>query len=206
MPMDLVPIVTEYVTTYMVGEDHDLPTVEQDHPALAQAHAPTRRRWINVAEGDLVRAAADEVERLARSVDGLSPSDIVLLADHAHGRAIVDESRRRGIDCLSIFTEHDGLTRRARKRGFWAGTPGVKGCTIHSFKGWEARAVVCVPSSRGRIELYIAMTRVKAAPSRPAFLSIVNAVVDLSPFQPRFEREVLPSEVPALAGQSGLDL
>jgi hypothetical protein len=58
----------------------------------------------------------------------------------------------------------------------------------------------------GELQLYIAMTRVKAAPSRPAYLTVVNAVDSLRDFKPRFEREILPSEVPALGGQRTLDL
>ena len=37
-------------------------------------------------------------------------------------------------------------------------------------------------------------------------ISVINAVDSLRSFRPRFEREILPSEVPSLAGQSTLDL
>ncbi len=56
----------------------------------------------------------------------------------------------------------------------------------------------------GELELYVAMTRVKADPSRSAYLTVVNAVDSLREFKPRFEREILPSEVPALRGQTTL--
>ena len=32
--------------------------------------------------------------------------------------------------------------RRKRKTNFWGSAAGVKGCTVHSFKGWESRAVL----------------------------------------------------------------
>lgn len=206
MPVDLVPIVYEYARTFLSAAELDLPTVELDHPALADAHEPTRRVWVNVAADDVVEAAADQVVKLIRDEDGLSPSDIVLFSDHEIGLQIVEELRTRGNDAFSVFAPAGTQARRRLKRAFWAGSPGIKGCTVHSFKGWESRAVVCVPASQGELQLYIAMTRVKAAPSRSAFLTVVNAVDDLREFRSRFEREVLPSEVPALGGQRTLSL
>lgn len=206
MPVDLIPIVREFAERYIPEQGRDLPSIEVDHPGLHDAHEPTIRRWQNVADVDVIEAAADEVIRLSTQVDGLSPSDVVLLADHEAGVAIMAGLRARGNDVLSLFTANDGDARRRLKRAFWAGSPGIKGCTVHSFKGWESRAIVCVPSVMGELPLYIAMTRVKAAPSRPACLSVINCVDSLRSFKSRFEREILPSEVPALAGQSTLDV
>lgn len=207
MPVDLVPIVAAYAQVYLPGRDLDLPTVEKDHPALAEAHEPTVKRWIDVDNvSQLTADAVDAVEQLIEDHADLSPSDIVLLADHDAGLAIIEELRTRGHDAFCIFAPTGGEARKRLKRAFWAGRPGIKGCTVHSFKGWESRAVVCVPSPRGELALYIAMTRVKGEPTRPAFLTVVNAVDELRGFKTHFEREVLPNEVPALAGQRALDL
>ena len=206
MPVDLIPIAREFAERYLPEQGRDLPTIERDHPVLGDAHEPTIRRWSNVADVDVVEAAADEVMRLTSDVDRLSPSDVVLLAGHNVGVAIMTELRARGNDVLSMFTPNDGYERRQLKWAFWAGTPGIKGCTVHSFKGWESRAIVHVPSKMGELALYIAMTRVKAAPSRPSCISVINAVDSLRGFKERFDREVFASEVPALAGQATLDV
>ena len=206
MPVDLVPIVSEYAETFLRQPDLDLPSVQTDHPALTEAHEPTRRTWVNVAPEDIVARTVGEVWALVRDENGLSPSDIVLLTDHEIGLEVVRALQDSGCDAFSIFSRPGTEARRRLKRAFWAGRPGVKGCTVHSFKGWESRAVVCVPSTQGELALYIAMTRVKAEPSRPAFLTVVNAVEELRGFKSRFEREVLPSEVPELAGQRALVL
>lgn len=206
MPVDLIPIAAEFGARYLPDEERDLPTIEKDHPAGSEAHRPTVRRWVNVDERDAVRVAADEVEALFRSREGLSPSDIVVLADHEIGEQIMAELKARGNDAISVFTAGPGDYRQNRKRAFWGGQPGIKGCTVHSFKGWESRAVVCVPSVNAPRSLYIAMTRVKAAPSRQALLTIVNPNPGLNAFKARFEREVLASEVPELLGQQTLDI
>ncbi len=206
MPVDLIPIAAEFGARYLSADERDLPTIESDHPAGSEAHQPTVRRWVNVNEQNAVRIAADEVEALFKNFEGLSPSDIVLLADHETGEQIMNELRSRGNDVISVFTSGPGDFRQSRKRAFWGGQPGIKGCTIHSFKGWESRAVVCVPPANSPMSLYIAMTRVKAAPSRQALLTIVNPIPGLNSFKARFEREVLASEVPELLGQQALDV
>lgn len=206
MPVDLIPIVAEFGKRYLPDEDLDLPTIERDHPAGREAHKQTSRRWVNCTKQDLVNASADAVEALFREHESVSPSDVVLLADHELGVQIMSELKSRGNDTVSVFTQESGDTRQGRKRAFWGGRPGIKGCTIHSFKGWESRAVVCVTTTNPEVSLYIAMTRVKAAPSRSALITVVNSAPRLSGFKPRFERPIDPSEVPALAGQESLDI
>jgi len=206
MPLDLVPIAAEFARTFLPDAGRDLPSTEQDHPGLADAHAPTMRRWINTSQRNVIDQAAHEVRRLISRVEGLSPSDIALLADHAPGETIMRALREHRIDTVAMFTEVDGERRKRLKSSFWAGTPGVKGCTIHSFKGWESRAVVVVSTNALFVELYIALTRVKFAPGRSAYITVINAVDELAPFKARFEREVLPSEVPSLAGQATIDI
>jgi len=206
MPVDLIPIAAEFGTTYLPELDRQLPEITSDHPASFEAHEPTVRNWVNVTRNEVVQAAANEVESLFRNDSGLSPSDIVVLADHGIGGEIIDELVRRGNDAVAIFTPRDGDYRQSRKRGFWAGRPGIKGCTVQSFKGWESRAVVCVPQSKAELSLYVAMTRVKAAPSRSAFITVVNSHGSLRSFKERFERSISASEVPQLLGQRALDV
>jgi hypothetical protein len=206
MPVDLIPIVAEFGSRYLADEEPDLPTIELDHPAGHQAHKPTIRRWINTNRDSLVHRSADAVEAMFRDNESVSPSDVVLLADHDLGSQIMRELKNRGNDIVSVFTEEDDDLRRGKKNAFWGGRPGIKGCTVQSFKGWEARAVVCVATSKSEVSLYIAMTRVKSAPGRSALITVVNSEPKLGAFKSRFEREIDPSEVPALAGQASLDI
>ena len=84
-----------------------------------------------------------------------------------------------------------------------------KGCTVHSYKGWEGRALVIVNEDGGATErlLYVALGRVKGDPfNRSAFVTVVNTVARFNSFGSRFERHIGPDEVPALRGQVPLDL
>jgi hypothetical protein len=68
--------------------------------------------------------------------------------------------------------------QQRRKARFWPDAPGIKGCTIHSFKGWESRAVVMgIGSTKksGRLA-YVAMTRLKSdGLGRSSHVVVVNA-------------------------------
>ena len=209
MPPDLVPVVADFAQRYLSAENLDLPTVESDHPLLLEAYPATVRRWINADEANLAVIATDAVEHMLINHTSLHSDDLVVLADHDRGLLIADELTRRKHVMSHVFSAAPDKERQRRKRRFWGGTPGIKGCTIHSFKGWEARAVVIVltSGSGGPRNAYVAMTRLKGDPgNRAAFITVVNANPELSTFQPRFERAITSAEVPTLAGQGVLDV
>ena len=87
----------------------------------------------------------------------------------------------------------------------------LKGSTVHSFKGWESRAIIFVLDETnvnvdlGRLS-YTAITRVKGDPSqRSAYITIVNRLDKFTNYKDKFEREVTSAEVPQLAGDVELD-
>lgn len=207
MPADLVPVVAEFAECHMSGSELDLPTVEPDHPAKGVACAPTQRFWRNVGENAAAWGVRLAVETLLEQCDGLHPSDIVVLADHGVGADVMEALRGRGHEVSHLFAGANGPSADILKKRFWAGSPGIKGSTFHSFKGWEARAVVAVLTHQTKAAslLYVAMTRVKADPyHRPAGIAVVNAVGALNDFQAHFTREITVQEVPALGGQQAL--
>ena len=72
----------------------------------------------------------------------------------------------------------------------------MKGCTVHSFKGWETRALVTgIGTDRGSRRLaYVAMTRVKTdSAGGQSFLSVVNSDLNIAGFQSTFEEWAPPA-------------
>jgi hypothetical protein len=210
MPPDLVPIVAEFARRHVPVEHRDLPTLEMDHPLLVDAYPETVRSWVNTTDL-VVQEASDAAERLLNEHPSLHPNDLVVLAGHSRGGQIMAELQLRGHEVCYMFTpsgpDH-ASARQRRKRRFWGGTPGIKGCTVDSFKGWEARAVIAVPPANDLTNrrAYIAMTRVKGDPGRAACVTVVNTRPDLNSFKSQFERIISPDEVPAVAGQRVLEL
>lgn len=151
-------------------------------------------------EGDDAAEVADPA--------ALHEADVAVLTnEHKLGSIAADLIAARGIAVESLFSDDD-TERRWRKMRFWPGANALKASTVHSFKGWEARAVVlAVTDAVGEAELaYVGLSRVKGWPERPAFVTVVNADGTFDGFKDRFERELSVEEVPGLAGQTALDV
>lgn len=153
---------------------------------------PVTLRWRQVAEQELEAAALEALRELVTdSVEGLDPDYIVPFADVVYvvdrlevGDAIRAELNRRGVNVVHTFAA-DRRTRRGQKLSFFKGDARVKGTTIHSFKGWEGRALLLVvgPSERGaaRRLVYTGMTRLKRN-ARGSHLTVVCADETLADF------------------------
>lgn len=213
LPADLIPVVHEFASTFLQGADLQLPSEPPDRQGVAAA--PTKRRWVNSVEkfGDpqqSARVVADEVERMLGHPTPPKPADVVVLTNnHLTGTRVMEELSRRGIHVESIFAT-DEEEQRKRKNRFWPGVNALKGSTVHSFKGWEARGVVIAiepgRESHDAALAYVALSRVKGDPNnRSAFVTVVNADPRFAEFKARFEREIGPDEVPALGGQLGFE-
>ena len=130
----------------------------------------------------------------------LESPDSVAFSD----RVLLTNSHRVGLTCVKILksknikTEHifdlDQRQQSIRKRAFWMGDARVKGCTIHSFKGWETRALVIYVESaksiRDRILVYVGLTRLRRHP-QGSFLTVVCSAPELESYGetwPSFER------------------
>lgn len=189
MPPDLIQVVADFVTAHVDGVIVP-PLVPIDHPMQGGNYAPTVRRWVNLQRGETMgHRLGQEVVQLLRSNADLSPSDIVFLASsHKMGLEATRVIERAGHEVQHVFS-NDTRERRKLKERFWASTPGVKGCTFHSFKGWESRAVVLPVSSSDNSHrmAYVGLTRVKGDPRhRSAFVTVVNNDLRLYPFEQQF--------------------
>lgn len=189
LPSDMVGVIRGFGTTY-VGGDVVGPTVPKREAALPGIDVATERRWQNVASpSNLPLKLAEFVASLTRT-DGLDPSEIVVLCgSHRVGERVVRQLDRMGIDIHHIFAS-DPDERRRRKTRFWPDAAGVKGCTIHSFKGWESRAVVLgIDDGDDAARLaYVAMTRLQAdRGGRGSYIAVVNANRNLMDFRDSFK-------------------
>jgi hypothetical protein len=175
---------------------------------LVGAAVATRRHWENVAaRRDLGPAIGREVVRLLTHHPDLHPHDVAFLCQHhEEGLAAVRVIEDAGYPVHHIFARKDS-DRNRRKRRFWPDAPGVKGCTVHSFKGWEAPAIVMgIANGEASKRLaYVAMTRVRVGGGdRPAYLSIVNGDLKIAGFQSTFEpwgRPAIPIWSPPRASE-----
>jgi len=196
MPTDMVPIANAFATRHLDGEQI-AGEVPVDHAELFGAATPTIRHWENnPVPREHGRLIGHEVVRLLTAHAELSPGDIAFLCEHHDdGLDAVAVIEAAGYPVHHIFAR-DGRARARRKRRFWPDAPGVKGCTVQSFKGWETPALVmgirCDPSSK-RLA-YVAMTRIRAVgEGRPAYVSVINSDLGIAAFDSTFRRWVTPA-------------
>lgn len=190
LPPDLTPVIAEFAQLHLSGLDVT-PSVPTDHPQQVGRYKPTVKRWVNTEQGESCgRRLGDEVVRLLRDNPDLAPSDVVFLANHREGLVAAKIISEAGYEVMHTFGNTD-KEKRDRKMRFYGTSNGVKGCTVHSFKGWESRAVVMSVGwgEDTRRLLYVGLTRVKGdRTNRSAFVTVVNSDHGLRSFRERFEQ------------------
>ena len=189
LPSDMIAILRTFGESHVRGEVVG-PRAPGLDDSVARSTSPTRRTWRNVQPGeDPALLLAHATAELLENTPGLDPSEVVILCEtHEAGQDAVGHLERMGIDVHHIFST-DRREQRRRKSRFWPDAGGVKGSTIHSYKGWESRAVVLgIGDGRRSARLaYVAMTRLQAdRGGRSSYLSVVNACRRLDGFQPTF--------------------
>ena len=117
-----------------------------------------------------------EVVRLLHEHPELSPRDITFICEYHHdGVAAVAVIEAAGHPVHHLFSRDPDDARRRRRYRFWPDAEAVKGCTVHSFKGWETPALVMGigVERRSRRLAYVAMTRLQARhDQRPSIISV----------------------------------
>ncbi|MGB3735221.1 MAG: NERD domain-containing protein/DEAD/DEAH box helicase [Ilumatobacter sp.] len=198
MPGDLVEITNQFAQCYVKGERLDgcVPAAGAGTDVTRNNGSRSVRHWHQVERTDeLGVEVGREVVRLLRENPNLAPNDVAFLLErHRDGVDAVNEIEAAGYSVHHVFS-NSRPTQTIRKRRFWPDADGIKGCTVHSFKGWESPTLVMGigKGSESRRLAYVAMTRTKgSAANGHSFVSVVNADVDIADFQSRFEEWAPP--------------
>jgi hypothetical protein len=145
---------------------------------------PCQFRWRNLAQAeDTVEVCVEEILRLLKRKEDLAIADVTFLTwSNDQGLAVSEALSARNIQVSHTCDESD---IQAAKHAFYKGRGVVKVTTIHSYKGWETRAIVLlVPKYPGRDALtatYTGMTRVLRS-TQGSLLTVVNSRDDLRDF------------------------
>ncbi len=185
LPTSLVPYLRHYVQRYFRGP--------VNLPEAVQAELGVELRWLQVTPDAALDACVQAVlDTTTMAGDGHVPfSDVTLLVGSRElGVQCVERLESKNIKVAHVF----GEASRERKQAFFMGDARVKVCTIHSFKGWETRALV-VHVARGssvrdhRLN-YVALSRLKRS-SQGSFCTVVCTAPVLEEYGrtwPSFER------------------
>ena len=183
-----------------------LPRDLADPPVVRpeQQIRPCDMRWIQTDKDQAAKVCTQAILDLSPLADPklLAIPDITFLAPSQElGLAVVHELRERGIEVLHTFSK-DARESRRLKVAFFLNEEGeettlegsearIKATTLHSFKGWETRALVLYTghnlSRRSLALTYAGLTRVKADVER-SYVTVVSAMPELEQYGRRFNQ------------------
>jgi CDGSH-type Zn-finger protein len=183
----------EFARSY-ISDEAEVPEIADDQADVVGHVSSVVRSWRNVERvADLGGTVGGEVVRLLQERPELVPQDVVYLCEYHHdGLAAARVIEAAGYPVHHVYSRDPDERHRSKSR-FWPEAEAVKGCTVHSYKGWDSPAVVVGigMEERSRRLGYASMTRVSstAPDTDTAYLVVVNADPRLADFQPVFEVE-----------------
>jgi hypothetical protein len=192
MPEALIDLASRFIRDYLPGNDVVFPMQRNRELELT----PERLQWIQCTKLDATQACYTALANMLHSSDPpLSVADLTFITDDTQvGFSLMSMLREKlNIHCIHTLEEQrdnpestlSGSSSRRKKLAFFKGDGRVKVTTIHSFKGWESRAlVIFVSRAKTRDDLalvYAGITRLKRA-DLGSHLTVVSCASQLAPF------------------------
>lgn len=141
-------------------------------PIEGELEFKTILKWWQVPQESAADYCMQAMEYMVEESDPpISYADLTCIAENeAVGLKIVESLKRRGINAIHTFGQGDSPAKKyydgqRKKQAFFKGDARVKVTTVHSFKGWESKALV-VHIGHGQSEAalslaYAGITRLK---------------------------------------------
>lgn len=160
LPPVLIQMLKDFATRYLPQVKLNLPQVEP----FELDQYPVYLRWIQLS---LMSNVAEECVNAMLEIPG-SASSVVAYADitllvpkHQIGLAVVAKLEGQGLKVCHVFDQTQ-QEQKSWKMAFFMGDARIKACTIHSFKGWEARYIVIAITPSTDLEAaYVAISRLR---------------------------------------------
>ncbi|MGB8991969.1 MAG: UvrD-helicase domain-containing protein [Desulfobaccales bacterium] len=183
LPPKALQYARQFAQRFLPPDIVDLPISPQSEIDLF----PCKLRWVQTNQEYALEVCQEEIMQIAPSADPrlLAISDITFLVPtQKFGREIIKRIAEIGIKVIHTFG-NDSQESRRLKMGFYMGDARIKGTTLHSFKGWESRALVLyigkAPDQRAMALVYIGLTRLKRH-IEGSFLTVVSSADSLSEY------------------------
>ncbi len=168
---------TKFAKQYLPKDIVNLPVSVQGELSLF----PCTLKWVQTKPELVAKVCREELFLLASNSDSASFSipDITFLTDTKEsGSKVIAEINKKGVNTVHTFAKNDKECRR-QKVGFYMGDSRIKATTLHSFKGWESRAIVIfVGQNVDKALIYTGLTRLKRH-TEGSYLTIVSCSSEL---------------------------
>ena len=170
LPDELIPLVVNFSNTYLPKEMVNTPIKAQ----IEISYNKTYLGWeqVNSLNSNTIENIILNIRNFLIDKQELCMNDIsILVQDKSLGKDVCSVLDKIGIRHINIFSfDKDSETsikeERARKMAFYKGDTRIKVCTIHSFKGWESKAILLFINKAEEVHdyslIYTGLTRLKS--------------------------------------------
>jgi hypothetical protein len=183
LPPSALEAARNFASQYLPSDTVDLPNGPQGELDLYPCHL----RWVQISAEKSIQVCVQEILQMAPKANGdiLAITDITFLTGNQKmGEAVVNALDSKGVNAVHTYSSDKKESRR-RKMGFYMGDARVKATTLHSFKGWESRAIVLFVGENIDNQvcalIYTGLTRLKRH-EKGSYLTVVSCASALAEF------------------------
>lgn len=183
LPPTAIKYARAFAEQFLPMDTVDLPETDQEELDIY----PCDLRWVQTDIDSALRVCREEILSMAPNADPdlLAIPDITFLtASEKFGRTVVDDVSEKGLKAIHTFGDNPKDSRR-RKMGFYMGDSRIKATTLHSFKGWESRALVLFIGSsvdeQSLALIYSGLTRLKRH-VKNSYLTVISCASELTEY------------------------
>lgn len=181
LPRSLCELASNFIDTYLPDTENMRPV-----PLQGEIDFHTELRWIQVQSNIIADICCNALIEIVKNAEPqIAFADLTCVVDHEEiGMKVVSLLLEKKIYCIHTFSE-GGRESRRKKLAFFKGDGRVKVTTLHSFKGWESRALVVQVSKVDSLDklslLYTGITRLKKN-ENGSYLTVVCSAPELETF------------------------
>jgi hypothetical protein len=186
LPDVLIPLVVSFSDTFLPKEMVNTPVKAQMEINFNKTYLGWEQ--VNSLNSNIIENIILDIRSFLIDKQELSMSDIsILVQDKSLGKDVCSVLDKIGIRHINIFSfDKDSETsikeERARKMAFYKGDTRIKVCTIHSFKGWESKAILLFLNKAEEVHdyslIYTGLTRLKSTES--SLMKVVCSIPSLA--------------------------
>jgi hypothetical protein len=183
LPQLALDYASQFAQRFLPNDMVDLPVSAQGELSLF----PCSLKWVQTRPELVAEVCKEELFLLATDADPdlLAIPDITFLSDtKKSGLNVVEEVGKQGVKTVHTFAMDNQESRR-QKVGFYMGDSRIKATTLHSFKGWESRAIVIFigqqVDQKSLALIYTGLTRLKRH-TEGSYLTIVSCANELKTY------------------------
>lgn len=171
LPYSLIPFIRDYANAFIPKNNIILPESPiEEYDMFKKDNLDAGNlsfTWVNelLLTPDILKRHLENFEKAVMQQKLTFADQTILTTTHKIGMDICNVLDSKKIKHTDIFAE-DWQEQRRKKQYFFKGSHAIKACTIHSYKGWESKALFIIidklePSHHDAELLYVALTRLK---------------------------------------------